>query len=128
MDWNFQVDIASAKYALEHSDPVLVPLSVTVETALRRAYLSRLRKAGKLGELLTSQAEAWSKDHATEEKIGATCKGLPPDILNFQHDSLACALALGWADGLVIDEVRLVLKSKIAGYTKRLPKTENRHG
>ena len=36
MDWNIQVDVRSAKHVIEHSKPILIPLSVTVETALRR--------------------------------------------------------------------------------------------
>jgi hypothetical protein len=35
-------------------------------------------------------------DAGNEERYGRTCKGLPPDIINFQHDPLACAVALGW--------------------------------
>jgi inosine-uridine nucleoside N-ribohydrolase len=29
MDWNIQVDVRSARYVIEHSDPVLIPLTVT---------------------------------------------------------------------------------------------------
>ena len=42
MDWNIQADASSAQYVLERSNPTLVPLSITVETALRRAYLPAL--------------------------------------------------------------------------------------
>ncbi len=40
------------------------------------------------------------------EKFGKICNGLPEDILNFQHDPLACAVALGW-DGVKIEKVPL---------------------
>ncbi len=110
MDWNIQVDVRSAQYVLEHSNPMLVPLTVTVETALRRAYLADLRKAGNLGQLLARQAEAFAVDEANESKYGATCDGLPDDLINFQHDPLACAIALGWDAGVVIREVPLKLE------------------
>jgi inosine-uridine nucleoside N-ribohydrolase len=105
-DWNIQVDVTSAKYVLEQSNPTRIPLTVTVETAIRRAYLPRLRQSGKLGEVLAMQAEATNKENSNEEKIGKTCKGLPDDILNFQHDPLACAVALGW-NGVTIEEIPL---------------------
>jgi hypothetical protein len=38
---------------------------------------------------------------------GQTCQGLPEDIINFQHDSLACAIALGWHEGVEIREIPL---------------------
>ena len=58
MDFNVQVDVLSAKHVLENSNPTLVPLSVTVETFLRRAYLDDLRRSGALGRLIARQAEA----------------------------------------------------------------------
>jgi purine nucleosidase len=46
LDWNIQVDAKSAKHVIENSNPTLIPLTITVETALRRAYLKDLEKAG----------------------------------------------------------------------------------
>ena len=40
------------------------------------------------------------------ERLGRTHAGLPDDIVNFQHDALACAVALGW-DGVEVSEVPL---------------------
>ncbi len=111
MDWNIQVDVTSAKYVLENSNPTLIPMTITVETALRRAYLPALKQSGKLGEVLALQAEAANKEYSNEEKIGKTCKGLPDDILNFQHDPLACAVALGW-NGVTIEEIPLKFEIK----------------
>ena len=102
MDWNIQVDVRSAKHVIEHSTPTLIPLTVTVETALRRAYLEELSKAGSLGELIARQAEAFAVDEQNETKYGETCANLPSDIINFQHDPLTCAIALGWNDGVEI--------------------------
>jgi purine nucleosidase len=109
MDYNIQLDAHSAKFVLEHSDPTLVPLSVSVETALRGAYLPALRRSGKIGELIATQTEAQNRDGQYEELLGKTCTGLPSDTLNFQHDPLACAIALGW-DGATIEEVPLGLE------------------
>src|SRR5688572_11288435 len=109
MDWNIQVDVKSAKHVLENSNPTLIPLSVTVETALRRTYLDDLRKAGALGQLIAQQAEAFAIDEQNETTIGETCEELPGDIINFQHDPLACAIALGWNEGVEIEELGIVL-------------------
>jgi purine nucleosidase len=111
-DWNIQVDVRSAKHVIENSKPVLIPLSVTVETALRRAYLERLQQAGPLGQLLARQAEAFAVNEKNESGIGETCPGLPRDIINFQHDPLACAIALGWNEGVEFETVPLVLEEK----------------
>ncbi|MCJ7739313.1 MAG: nucleoside hydrolase [Anaerolineae bacterium] len=109
-DFNIQVDVRSAQYVIAHSNPTLVPLSVTVETFIRRAYLERLSGAGALGRLIASQAEVFAADENIEEKHGKTCSGLPEDVINFQHDSLACAVALGWNDCVEIEEIPLSLE------------------
>jgi len=111
MDYNVQVDVQSAQVVLQRSSPTLVPLSVTVETSLRRAYLATLRQSGPLAQLIARQAEAFAKDENIEGRYGQTCQGLPDDTINFQHDPLACAIALGWNDGVEIREIRL--KSEI---------------
>jgi inosine-uridine nucleoside N-ribohydrolase len=112
MDYNVQVDVKSAEYVLQHTTPTLVPLSVTIETALRRAHLPTLREAGPMGQLLARQAEAFARDEDMEARFGRTCAGLPGDIINFLHDPLACAIALGWTDGGL--EIReMWLKSEI---------------
>ena len=112
MDWNIQVDVRSAKYVIEHSNPTLIPLSVTVETALRKIYLEDLRKEGTLGQLIARQAEAFAVDEQNETKYGEVCEELPRDIINFLHDPLACAVALGWNDGIKITEILLIFEEK----------------
>lgn len=109
-DFNVQVDVRSAQCVLQRSDPTLVPLAVTVETALRRAHLPRLREAGGLATLIARQAEAFARDERYEERYGRTCSGVPADMINFQHDPLACAIALGWRDGVEIRRVPLRLE------------------
>jgi inosine-uridine nucleoside N-ribohydrolase len=107
MDWNNQVDVASAHFVLSRTDPLLVPLTVTVETALRRADLPALRQAGPLPRLIARQAEAFAAEYDNEARWGRTCAGLPDDTINFQHDPLAVAIALGWRDGVHIDTLPL---------------------
>ncbi len=112
MDWNVQVDVTSALTVFEQAaHPTLVPLAVTAETFLRRAYLPRLRQSGPLGGLIARQAGAFAVEYRNEERYGRACAGLPPDTINFQHDPLACAIALGWSEGVEVRE--LTLKSEI---------------
>jgi purine nucleosidase len=110
MDYNIQVDVESAQYVVEHSNPTLIPVSVTAETALRRTYLPTLRNSGALGQLLARQAEAFAKDENYEDKYGKTCRNLPNDTINFLHDPLACAIAAGWDQGVEIAEIPLRLE------------------
>ena len=111
MDYNVQADAQSALYVIERSNPILITLSVTVETALRRSYLERLKESGLLAKLLVRQAEAFARDEQMDAKYGRTCDGVPDDIINFLHDPLACAIALGWNEG--VEKSRLALTSKI---------------
>lgn len=111
MDFNVQTDASAARHVLESCDPertTLVPIEVTGQTALRRAHLAALRRAGPVGQLIARQAAAVAQDERYEERYGRTCDGLPDDIVNFQHDPLACAVALGW-DGVTIETLPLAL-------------------
>lgn len=110
-DYNVQVDVHSAYTVFQHSTPTLVPISVTVETWLRRSHLAMLREAGSLARLIARQAEAFASSGHIKTQYGRTCDRLPEDTINFQHDPLACAIALGWNDGVEIRKVPL--KSKI---------------
>lgn len=107
MDWNVQNDARSALEVIQRADPLFVPLTVTVETALRRAYLPALRNGGPLAQLIARQAEAFARDEQNEIRNGQTCAGLPDDTINFQHDPLACAIALGWRDDVEISVLPL---------------------
>jgi purine nucleosidase len=107
MDYNIQVDVPSAHYVLEHANPTLIPITVTCQTALRRAYLPELAQAGRLGKLIVQQAELFARSEHNEQNYGETCPGLPRDIINFQHDPLACAIALGWHEGVEIGTIPL---------------------
>jgi purine nucleosidase len=118
MDWNVQVDVTSALTVFEQAtNPTLVPVAVTVETFLRRSYLPRLRQSGPLGArwsipaLIALQAEAHAIEYKNEVTYGRMCANLPSDIINFQHDPLACAIALGWNQGVELRD--LTVKSEI---------------
>jgi inosine-uridine nucleoside N-ribohydrolase len=107
-DFNLQQDHLAARVVLEACDPLVVPLAVTVQVWLRAAHLPRLRAAGPLGGLLADQVEARARDQGTTE-LGRSWPGLPDDLLNFQHDPLACAAALGW-EGVTVERVPTVLQ------------------
>jgi inosine-uridine nucleoside N-ribohydrolase len=118
MDYNVQVDPESAQLVLQCANPLLVTLSVTVETALKKSWLPMLRESGSMGQLLARQAEAFAIEEDMESRFGRTCGGLPHDIINFLHDPLACAIALGWGDGVEIQE--MPLKSELEdGYLRQ---------
>jgi purine nucleosidase len=107
-DYNIQADVSSAQHVLESATPILVPIEVTVQTALRRAHLPVLSQAGPLSHLIARQAEACALDWDNERCYGLVYDGLPDDIINFQHDGLACAIALGW-DRVTIETVPLAI-------------------
>ena len=102
-DFNLQQDHLAARIVLERCDPLVVPLAATTQVTLRASQLPRLRAAGPLGALLADQGQAHARDQATTE-LGRSWPGLPDDLLNFHHDPLACAVALGW-DGVTVEEV-----------------------
>ncbi len=109
-DYNIQVDVQSAHYVLERANATLVPITITCQTALRRAYLPRLAQAGHLGQLIVQQAELCARSDQYEQRYGETCPGLPTDIINFQHDPLTCAIASGWRESVEIETVPLKLE------------------
>ena len=110
-DFNIQQDVAASRLAIETARPLLVPATITVETAFRAAYLPGLRQAGPLGELLARQGEAHEADNQTMARVGARYAHVPDDILNFQHDPLAVAVALGW-EGVTIETLPLRLREE----------------
>jgi inosine-uridine nucleoside N-ribohydrolase len=111
-DFNVQVDVASARTVFERSSPTLVPLTVTVATALRRSQLDRLRASGPLGALIARQAVAFAADERMSDRFGAHYPRVASDIINFQHDPLACAIALGWRDGVRIEEHAIAVEER----------------
>jgi inosine-uridine nucleoside N-ribohydrolase len=107
-DFNVQVDVAAAATVFAHASPTLVPLSVTVETQLRRAHLPALRGAGGLAALLARQAELQARDERTAERWMRPYSALPDDGLAFLHDPLAGAVAVGWREGVRLESLPVV--------------------
>src|SRR5438876_10652598 len=107
MDYNIQVDIHSAHSVLEHANPTLVPLTVTCQTALRRAYLPRLPQAGRLGDIIVLQAELCARSEPNEATYGENYPALLKDIINYKHDPLTCSIDSSWHEDVDIEKVPL---------------------
>lgn len=106
-DWNLQADPESALTVIEKGNPLLVPLTVTVETALRQSHLERLDPDDRLHRLIIRQTEAYAREHRQGADYRSNASQLPDDFLVHMHDPLACAVALGWRDGVVIETVNV---------------------
>jgi purine nucleosidase len=105
VDYNVQADRVAARIVFEFSNPLVVPVNVTVQTWLRGADIPVLRSGGPLANLIATQAELqgaadWNASLVRENA------GLPRDLLNFHHDPLACAAAVGW-DGVDVSDALL---------------------
>ena len=94
-DYNIQADRVAARIVWERIQPAFASLNITQRTAIRRRDLPALRAGGPLARLIARQAELHAADHEMEA-VGGRNPKLPPDILNFQYDSLACGAAIGW--------------------------------
>ena len=104
-DWNVQCDTQAAMEVARLERLTMVPLHTTARAHLRARDLPRLAASGPIGELLGQQARAHGEDNDLTE-LARTNSALPDDLLNFQHDPVACAVALGWS-GVTIDDVRI---------------------
>ena len=110
MDYNVQQDTLAARIVWERCDPLVVQLSVSLEVTLRETHLPRLREGGALSRLIARQGELYGAD-SDMRRVGGEHPGLPDDLLNFQYDPLACAVAAGW-DGARVEELRLSAQLK----------------
>jgi inosine-uridine nucleoside N-ribohydrolase len=99
-DWNVQCDSRAAQIVEGLANLTVVPLAATVKVHLRAGHLPRLRTAGELGALMVRQAEAYLADRRAG--LAGQHPRLPADLLNFHHDPLACAVAVGW-DGVTFE-------------------------
>src|SRR5262249_5384962 len=123
-DYNLQLDVRSAMHVFQHSHPTLITLPMTAQTWLRRKDVPRLAQAGDLGKLLARQAE-YCAEH---ERIGERFANQPciyVDMINFLHDPLACAIALGWNDGVKI-ETMPIRSYEQEGYIYQVRKSGDR--
>ena len=107
-DFNVQQDSVAARIVFERCDPLVVGLAPTHRVHLRRRDAERLREGGPLARLIADQGELHARDNGREE-LGREWPGLPDDLLNFQYDPLACAVAAGW-DGVTIEELPVTLR------------------
>jgi len=96
---------------LRHSNPTLVPLSVTVETALRRALSAGLERGRTDGTTAGEAGRGLRQDEDMETRFGRTCDGFAARHHKFLARSARCAIALDWNKGLEIRE--LPVKSEI---------------
>lgn len=106
-DFNVQQDATAAAVVFERCAPTVVPVPTCLRVTLRRRDLARLRAAGALGRLLADQGERHAVDNGRTELPDAY-PALPDDLLNFQYDPLACAVAVGWG-GVEIEDVGVAL-------------------
>ena len=104
-------DVCALAMLLKWPGLEITGVTTVSEEQGRQAYLPRLAQAGPLGEFIVLQAERCARSEQNEHKYGETCPGLPRDIINFQHDPLACAIALGWREGVGIETVPLRLET-----------------
>ena len=106
MDWNVQCDTDAARAVFANTTNLtIVTVPTTMQAHFRGAHLPRLRAAGPLGALLARQAEAHATDNGMGE-LAAAHAALPADLLNFQYDTVASAVAAGWP-GADTDAMRL---------------------
>jgi purine nucleosidase len=105
MDFNVQWDTRAPEVVAATARLTMVTLPATLNAHLRRADLPRLWAAGPLGQLLARQSEAHAETYQME-KLGRDHSGLPDDLLNFQYDPVACAVALGWS-GATVEDIRV---------------------
>lgn len=105
-DFNVQWDTLAARIVLTAgAELTLVTLAATLTAHLRGRDLPTLRDAGPLPALIARQSRAYAADNAMAA-LGAAHTGLPDDLLNFQYDPAACAVALGWP-GATMSQRRL---------------------
>jgi inosine-uridine nucleoside N-ribohydrolase len=105
-DWNAQCDVgATTEVFAAAGELTLATLPGTIGGHLRAADLVRLRASGPMGALLARQAEAHAAEYDVRT-LGRAHPALPDDLMNFQWDPVACAIAVGW-DGARIERMRL---------------------
>jgi hypothetical protein len=103
-------DLCALAMLLGWADVELVGVTTCTDSGGLRAGLARyaLRLAGQEGvpaRLIARQGELYGAD-SDMTRVGTEHPGLPDDLLNFQYDPLACAVAAGW-DGARVEELRL---------------------
>lgn len=116
-DWNLQYDVPASVAVLTAYPPTLVPMEVTVQTGLSRADADRLDQLGALPRVMARQARAYYEDRGFAEQF-SRCPKIPTDRLNFHHDPLACAVAVGW-EGAATEPMTLALELEGSFFSTR---------
>ena len=95
MDCNVQCDTRAAGTVFTAAGELtLVTLTATLDAHLRERDLDRLQANRPLGQLLARQAQTHGAEHRMNA-LGRAHAELPDDLLNFQYDVVACAVAAG---------------------------------
>lgn len=105
LDYNVQQDVVAARIVMDSCRPLLVPMPLGLEATVQAGHLPRLRRGNALAGLLAHQSERYG----TQYDMSALARAAPAvadDLLNFQFDVLACAVALGWPS-VRVEEQRL---------------------
>jgi inosine-uridine nucleoside N-ribohydrolase len=123
-DFNVQQDAVAARIVFERCEPIVVPLATSLEVALRSSHLETLRASGPLGRLIADQGERHAEDNGRRE-LPPAYPALPADLLNFQYDPLACAVAVGW-DGAGLDDVACELEMEPDGLLRMTARKDGR--
>lgn len=106
MDWNVQCDTTAAEVLFgSAADLTIAPLGTSMSAQLRASQLSTLEAAGPLGQLLALQARAHGEEFDMPA-MGRAHAGLAHDLLNFQWDPVACAVAVG-SDAASVEDRRI---------------------
>jgi len=101
MDWNVQCDTTAAVAVFDAAtDLTLATLPATLASHISESDLPRLGAAGTVGQLLARQARAHGDEYQLRT-LSCAHAALPDDLLNFQYDPVACAVALGWTGARV---------------------------
>lgn len=123
MDFNVQWDIRAAQTLAESAELTLVTLPATLKSHIRKADAVRLGGRGPVAELLARQAILHGEQYDMPS-LGRAHPGLPDDLLNFQYDAVACAVALGWAGATV--HTRRLRPTIVDGLLRFLPDSTGR--
>jgi purine nucleosidase len=115
-DFNVQQDALAAKVVFERANPLVAQVAATLETFVRERDLGQIESAGPLGALIAEQARRRGEEYGMKT-LHDLHPALPHDLLNFQYDPLAGALACGW-DGATIAEFRI--RPELVGTRLRL--------
>ena len=105
-DFNVQQDAVAAKVVFERCDPLVVQVATTLQVTITSRDIPALEAGGRLARLIASQALFRGREYGMSQ-MGKDHPAVPDDILNFQYDPLACAVACGW-DGAGIEQISVV--------------------